>query len=128
MCPSILYFVFILYLDDWFKKYFACLRMRGGGHFNGRPNKCLLIWSSEHTFIYKLFWSSSIFGGIGRSEWILWSGRLCYISAYSSNLMFLIPFDPSDSLLQLNYLPNIVIDHACFFTWLDMSLSVKTNN
>ncbi len=42
-----------------------------------------------------------------------------YIMVHSLNLTF------HDSLLQMNYLQNIIIVHACFFTWLQMSLSVN---
>ncbi len=52
--------------------------------------------------------------------------EVCYIIAHSSNSMFRILLDPPDSLLQLNYLPNIIIDNACIFSWLEMPLCVNS--
>ncbi len=39
--------------------------------------------------------------------------------------MFLILLDPPDSLLQVNYLQKIRIDHACLFYQLDVPVSGK---
>ncbi len=52
-------------------------------------------------------------------------GAVCYIIICSSISMLLVLLKFPDSLLETNYLKSIIIVHVCFFTGLEMPLSVN---
>ncbi len=121
-------FVFYIVYCIWMAVRICIFANRRGGLVDGRLNKSVPTGRSGRTFIIvldvlthdydvinKLFWSTIIFRAWGCRKFNFSSALpvLCYIIACSSNWTMLVFLDPTKSLLQINYLQNMITALFC---------------